>query len=183
MKKYVVSLKWATVLVVSLFLTAAVVGFFFAGELSFLWGELEKLSRDLARYSVVGRFALIFVGNFALSALAVLLGVVFALFPVLISVGIGLEAGVGGVHAAKTGASIFWMGGIPPHMVVEVPSILLSSAIGVKVGYEVFLWTGRRGGDVTGELGEGLKFFGLCVTPLLLLASFIETFVTPLLLG
>lgn len=80
----------------------------------------------------------------------------------------------------KIGIGIFSLD-YTPSGVIELPVVLLSSAIEIRVGYEVFKKVGKEE-NVKKELKRGLKLFVSRIVSFLLLAAIIETFATPLLI-
>jgi uncharacterized membrane protein SpoIIM required for sporulation/ABC-type transport system involved in multi-copper enzyme maturation permease subunit len=71
-----------------------------------------------------------------------------------------------------------------PHGIVEVPAAILATAQAMRMG-DVMLSPPEEGGGVDGilrEIGRFVKLFMSVVLPLLLLAAFIEAWITPRLL-
>jgi stage II sporulation protein M len=71
---------------------------------------------------------------------------------------------------------------ILPHGVVELPTVILSAAIGVKLGQVVFLSLLGRKPNIIEEFFNGMRTFFCFILPLLLLAALIEVYITPHLL-
>ena len=125
-------------------------------------------------------FALIFLNNSLKSLLAMVTGFFFGIFPVLF---IFLNGFFIGVVVFVKSQEI----GLPnvillllPHGIFEIPAVLLASSYGVWLGG--IFYEKVRGEDVS--IGDAyrlaLKKFLTRIVPVLLLAAFIETFVTPL---
>jgi stage II sporulation protein M len=58
--------------------------------------------------------------------------------------------------------------------------ILISAAIGFRIGYETYRSVIGRQSNIRQEFMRGVKFYFHWIMPLLFVAAFIETFITPL---
>ena len=77
--------------------------------------------------------------------------------------------------------SIFdFLMGILPHGIVEIPVLVVGSAIGLKIGMTVIIKVFKKQGKIKPEIKDGLNFFIKIMLPLVLIASAIEVFITPL---
>lgn len=115
------------------------------------------------------------LGLFSLGILAILL----LLAPAIIIVYIVAQIGGIGVNPW-----LFLAVTVLPHGIVELPAAILATAQAMRVG-DVILSPPEAGGGVNGmlrELGHFVKLFVSVVLPLLLLAAWIETKITPHLL-
>ena len=65
-----------------------------------------------------------------------------------------------------------------PHAVFELPAFFLAAIIGMRIGTRVIVVKGRRKEEFTRRSKEGIFIFLTVVVPLLLLAAFIEAFIT-----
>lgn len=70
---------------------------------------------------------------------------------------------------------------ILPHWIVEISAILFSLALSFKISYLVIkkIWNWKKY-KIWTEIKNSFIFFWTFVLPLLLIAAFIETFITPL---
>lgn len=124
----------------------------------------------------------IFTTNTYSSALSMLLGVLLGVAPVFFMMANGMVVGVVvGMVVAKAG----FLPGILtvlilmlPHGVLELPLTFISSAIGLKFGYEALMALLRKKQTLFVELKRGLLVFVFYVVPLLIVAALIESFVT-----
>ena len=66
-----------------------------------------------------------------------------------------------------------------PHGVIEIPMILLSSAVGLRLGRSLLDKIKGRG-SLGAEVRRGLTLYVSVVLPLLLLAAVVEVYVTPI---
>lgn len=141
--------------------------------------EVGEFLGPLGELSSLGLFLVIFVNNAVKALGAVVFGIFFGLAPlffilfngfilgVLIS-GLESEAGYGLIAAS-----------LAPHGVIEVPILLLATALGLAVGSQSLRWFAGRESAVRSWLGQGLRVYVRWVVPGLLLAAAIEVFVTP----
>jgi stage II sporulation protein M len=128
-------------------------------------------------------FLIIFINN-AIKALGmVFLGILLGLPPLLF---VGLNGFIlGGLGSALESVNgwRYVMAGFLPHGVIEIPVILLATALGFTLGMESFKWLLRRESRVKLQLSDCLKVYLRWILPGLAVAAIIEAFVTPLLIG
>lgn len=127
--------------------------------------------------------ALIFVNNSIKALVTLILGFSLGLVPFIFVVVNGLVTGIAiGTVAARVGP---WpvIAGLVPHGIIEVPAFLLAAALGFRVGGAVFRRVLGKEAHPAQELKKGLSMYAKVVLPALLIASAIEVFVTPALIG
>jgi stage II sporulation protein M len=128
-------------------------------------------------------FLAIFINN-AIKALGlVFLGILLGLPPLLV---IGLNGFIIGGLGSVLGSANGWryvIASFVPHGVIEIPVILLATALGLTVGMESLKWLVRRESRVKSQLSDCLKVYLRWILPGLAIAAIIEVFVTPLLIG
>ena len=167
-----------------IFLVTLVLGMSLAGgtsaEIIKQLGELLKPLRQVGNPSLL--FLLIIFINNAIKALgAVLLGVLLGLPPLLFISLNGLIIG-GFVSVVKSLRGLeYVIASLAPHGVVEIPMLLLATALGFMVGIESLKWLVRRESQVKSQLSACLKLYLKWVLPGLAIAALIEVFITPLL--
>ena len=126
---------------------------------------------------------IIFINN-AIKALAIVfLGILLGLLPLLF---VGLNGFVlGGLGSALESVNgwRYVMASFLPHGIIEIPVILLATALGLAVGMESLKWLARRESRVKLQLSDSLKVYLRWILPGLAVATIIEVFVTPLLIG
>jgi stage II sporulation protein M len=124
-------------------------------------------------------FFLIFANN-AVKALGVIgLGILLGIPPVLFI----------GINGFVLGSVISWskslqgleytVATVAPHGVIEIPMLLLATALGFMVGLESVKWARRRESLVKSQLSASLKLYVKVVLPGLAVAAVIEVLVTP----
>jgi stage II sporulation protein M len=67
--------------------------------------------------------------------------------------------------------------------VIEIPVILLATALGFTVGMESLKWLVRKESRVKLQWSNGLKVYVRWILPGLAVAAIVEAFVTPLVIG
>ena len=176
LSEYIYSLRFYILFVSILFIGSIILGYvgFFGGTFSRPMGRLQQLSEVVEDFTVhpVGLFFLAFVlillNNALTCFLNIVLGPLLAIAPLASAV---FNGGLIGCLAQKEGLIIFV--GILPHGIFEIPALLLSAAIGLRMGREIL--KNRMMRDLKGELRRGLRVFLVLILPLLLIAAVIES--------
>lgn len=123
---------------------------------------------------------LIFLNNAFKSLLALVLGVGFGVIPLLFVAGNGIILGILADTVSKQQGTLFVIAALLPHGIIEVPMILISSGIGLRLGHEMYLSFSGARTDIKQELKQGIRFYIRRIVPLLFIAAIVETTVTPL---
>ena len=123
---------------------------------------------------------IIFLKNLLASAMAMLLGLGLGLIPLMVVTSNGFLLGIVGYAAVQKMGLLFLVAGILPHGIIELPVVLVSIAIGFRLGYLLALTLAKEKADLSGEIRIAIHFLWRYVTPLLFLAALIETFITPI---
>jgi stage II sporulation protein M len=155
-----------------LFFITAIIGFmfpiFFREEIFNIMLEMTGL---LEGKNMIELISLIFFNNIKASFMAMILGIGVALFPIFTAVINGYILGfVSREVVSAEGFFILWQ--LLPHGIFEIPAILLSIGIGVKIGTDLF--KKNPGEKLRKNIREGLRFFAFVIFPLLLTAGIIE---------
>jgi len=124
--------------------------------------------------------AIIFAKNLLASAMAVLFGLGLGIVPLLVVVTNGLLLGIVAYNVIQSESVLYLAAGILPHGIIELPVVLVSIAIGFRLGYAVALSLAGEKADLRGETEKAIGFLIRWAAPLLLLAAFIEAYITPL---
>jgi stage II sporulation protein M len=174
------------VLATSIFFASLVVGTLVGQNLvEELLSELGAVLGPLASTGNLSFLLLliIFVNN-AIKALGLIfLGILLGLPPILF---VGLNGFILGGLGSALEAVNGWRYAVAsfiPHGVIEIPVILLATALGLTVGTESFKWLVRKESRVRLQLSYGLKVYVRWVLPGLAIAAIVEVFVTPLVIG
>lgn len=137
--------------------------------------------RDLPPFQVAGA---IFLNNASKTLLAIVLGTLFGVIPGIFLLTNGVALGVVFTLAAKSKGLWLSLLSILPHGVIELPGVFLGTSIGLLIGnHAIKTLLGRTDAALLFELKRGLRFFCTVIVPLLIIAAFVETFVTAALIS
>lgn len=128
-------------------------------------------------------FFLVFLNN-AIKTLAVIgLGILLGLPPLFFI----------GINGFVLGSVMSWVKSINgldyliastvPHGIIEIPLVLLATALSLTVGWESFKWVRRRESSVKSRLSASFKLYLKIILPGLAVAAAIEAFLTPWFIG
>jgi stage II sporulation protein M len=180
---YLRSIRIFIGLSVFIFALTTVMGYYAAAvdpELASEWTkELEMLKWILDQPPIL-IMLIIFLKNLLASAMAMLLGLGLGLVPLMVVTSNGFLLGIVGYASVKKAGPLFLAAGILPHGIIELPVVLVSIAIGFRLGYLLALTLAREKANVSGETRVAIHFLKCYVAPLLFLAAAIETFITPI---
>jgi stage II sporulation protein M len=180
---YLKSIRIFIGLSVFIFALTMVMGYYAAAfdpELASQWTkELEMLKWIMDQPPVL-IMLIIFLKNLLASAMAMLLGLGLGLVPLMVVTSNGFLLGIVGYATIQKAGPLFLAAGILPHGIIELPVVLVSIAIGFRLGYLLALTLAREKADVSGETRIAIHLLKCYVAPLLFLAAAIETFITPI---
>jgi len=154
---------------------------------------LQELARSLSMkdHSVVWLFGFIFLNNAIKSVLIIFAGAFFGVLPLFFLVINGMVIGYLAELQTQTGQFGYFLKGILPHGIFEIPAIVLACAYGLKFGAIVSkglfgLLSNRSRQAFAADLQRfrkiSLPLIGLLIGTLLV-AAIVESVVTPWLLG
>jgi stage II sporulation protein M len=121
----------------------------------------------------------IFLNNAFKTLCAILLGLFLGIVPVIFLVANGVALGV--AMSISTQARGLWPSvlAILPHGIFELPAVFLGTSIGLLIGAQTAQrLAGRAEISIGAEVLQGVKYFCSVIVPLLLLAAFVEAFLT-----
>ena len=171
---------------VFLFALTAVMGYYTAQldpEFAAGWTEeLEMLAWILEQPPLM-IMIIIFLKNLLASATAMLLGLGLGIVPMIVATTNGFLLGIVGYSAVEQKGWLYLAAGILPHGIIELPVVLLSIAIGLRLGHMLALSLLKESSDLSGEMRVAIHFLLRWIMPLLLLAAAIETFITPFIIS
>ena len=163
--------RWFMVFAVGIFALTFLIGFifpiFFREEIFSFIAQMIEMLEGKSAVELVG---LIFLNNMQASFMAMVLGIGIGIFPLITAVVNGYLLGfVLRETAAVGGIWVIWR--LLPHGIFELPAIIFSIGIGMKIGSDLF----KEERDLLKyNFREGLRFFIFVVFPLLLVAGIIE---------
>jgi stage II sporulation protein M len=145
---------------------------------------IEKLLKDLGALkdiNAVAMFLFIFANNAVKAFAMTMLGTFFGVVPILFIIVNGLLVGVtSSVIIAEQGTKFLFIG-TAPHGILEIPAFLIAGAYGLRLGRRYYRFL-RRGEPFKPAFYRAMREMFRIVLPLLVAASFIETFITGTLL-
>ncbi|MBT6182922.1 stage II sporulation protein M [archaeon] len=149
-----------------------IVGFaypeFFRSEIISFIKELEVLIEGKSALELTN---FIFFNNLKASAIAMVLGIAFGIVPFFVAVSNGYLLGFVS-HEAVAAEGLWTMMRLFPHGIFELPAVLFSIALGMKLGTSFFnIKTLKK---LKYNFKESIRFFIFIIFPLLLVAAIIE---------
>jgi stage II sporulation protein M len=139
---------------------------------------IKELAEKTANLNIFELILFIFKNNFSVAFIGLFLGLIFCFVPILLAVSNGYVLGyVVKVVIFKLGisAGIISLWKLLPHGIFEIPAILISLGLGIKLGV-VFIKSLNEGSfkKFLSDFLYLLKVFICVIFPLLLIAAIIE---------
>ena len=132
---------------------------------------IEDLIAQVGGKGALELTGFIFLNNMKVALLSIVAGIFVGIFPLISIIFNGYLIGFVSNEAVKTeGVLVLWR--LLPHGIFELPAIIFSIAIGLKIGRNVFLKNNKE--KLKRDYTEGLRFYFFVVFPLLLIAAIIE---------
>ncbi|MEM2934324.1 MAG: stage II sporulation protein M [Methanocellales archaeon] len=145
---------------------------------------VEEIIKEFAQfkdYPLPVLMLRIFAQNTMLSFLALLLGLGFGVLSLAFLAYNGWIIGLVIYEVQQKLGLQYIIAGLVPHGIIEVPMILISVAIGLRLGVEVIRVI-LGSGNLRGEFKKGLIIYIFLVVPLLFIAALVEISITPLII-
>ncbi len=181
--EYLYSLKKYLFIVMGIFILSLIIGLLISVKNPGLSSNYLEMFREsfgwIKTLSPIVIMLLIFLNNALKSFLALVLGVGLGVVPVLFVAGNGIIVGMLANIIARQNGVLFVIAALVPHGIIEVPMILISAGIGLRLGHKMYPSLLGFKTDINKELRKGIGFYIRFVLPLLFVAAMIETFVTP----
>ena len=180
------NIKIPFLIITIIFLLACFLGYLNGCAFIWLIDLLKEIfGEEFGTVSPLYLFGFIFVNNTVKSFLVIPLGALLAIPPLLFIFSNGFLIGILGYSLVQTHQAglVFLLAGTLPHGIIELTAVFWSSAIGLRVGWAAI--SKLRGVDrssVKMEMATGFRTFAVKILPLLLLAAFIEAFITPIII-
>ena len=183
---YLKSIREYIGLSVFLFGLTAVMGYYTAAfdpKFASTWTQELQMLKWIMNQPPILIMIIIFLKNLLASATAMLLGLGLGLLPLMVVTSNGFLLGIVGYGAIQKEGWLYLAAGILPHGIIELPVVLVSIAIGFRLGHLLILSMLREKADLSGEIRMAVHFLIHWITPLLFLAAAIETFITPVIIS
>lgn len=171
-KKFLEESRTQIKIALGIFLITFLIGFifpiFFNEEIKLFVEEMLESFKSMGTTELI---LFIFLNNLKASFFAMVLGIGLAIFPVITAIINGYLLGfISRVAVKSEGISVLWR--IIPHGIFELPAILFSIGIGIKIGTDILKKTNKK--NIKENFKEALRFFIFVIIPLLLIAGIIE---------
>ncbi len=141
--------------------------FFNEQIMNFIKNILEKIGD----YNVYELMSFIFLNNLKSAFFAIIFGIALGIFPITIAIVNGYLIGfVSRYSVSQEGVLVLWR--LLPHGIFELPAILISIGLGIKIGKEVI--QKRKFKKIKEPFLKSLKVFLFIILPLLFIAAIIE---------
>ncbi len=128
----------------------------------------------------IGIMLVIFLNNALKSLLSIVLGAGLGIIPVIFIGGNGLLLGIVANQVSSEKGVLFVLAAILPHGIMEIPMVLISSGLGLRLGYLMYSSIMGKETDMRFELTQSLRIYMRIIVPLLFVSAVVETFVTPM---
>ena len=185
-KQYLYGLKKYILFSSYVFAVAVLGGYIFAqnypSETQMLIEEIKSMFIFEEEPTSLELFLFIFENNVSKLFLLLPLGIFAGLLPLFSVFTNGLILGVFAQIVSSNISWTFLFLGIMPHGIIEIPVLIIASAIGIRIGKVAVFRLFSKKESLISELSKALKFFVLILVPLIFIAALIEAFVTTLLL-
>ena len=185
-RTYINELKTFVWISLALFIISTIAGYaYYSMDPSYALNSLdglEQLAEMLQGLSALEIMLLIFVNNSVKMFFSILLGFALGIIPFGFLIMNGFVIGIFTHYQATETGALFVIAGLTPHGIIEIPMLIISSAIGMKIGYVALQTIRSKPVDLKEEIIKGIKFYLHWLLPLIFIAAIIETFITPLII-
>ncbi len=185
--EYLHSLKNYILFSSFVFISSALIGYIitqnYPVETQLLIEEMKEMflfKEETTRWEL---FLFILENNITKLFIILPLGIFAGLIPFFSVLANGLILGIFAQVISQEASWMFFVLGITPHGIIEIPVLIISSAIGIRIGKVAVYRLFSKKESFQEELAKALKFFILVLMPLLFIAAFIETFITSAILA
>lgn len=154
-----------------------------------LFMEIKKLllSKDVLNDAGTISVSSLIANNLLVSFISILTGVIpFFFLPVFsLLLNAGMIGVVFGAMPITSSSVLFLMMGLVPHGIFEITALLLSLTLGVYLCKEMCLRVIGKKREIsnTQMIFHIVRIYLLVIVPLMIIAGFIETYITPLLMN
>lgn len=182
-KEYIISLKSYIIFSCYIFIISIILGYIFAQnnpeEIAKFLEEIRSLFPVDENSTSSQIFWFIFKNNASKIFLLLPLGIFAGLFPLFFIFVNGLIFGIFAQISSTMISWKFFVLGIAPHGIIEIPVLILATAIGLKIG-KIAIWKiFKKDGNFIKEFSQALKFYIIVLIPLLFISALIEAYITP----
>ena len=190
--RYVHGLRYFLLLIVSIFVLCIIAGYAITviapSMTDTLLSGLEQKAADLSALSPLGMAIGIFENNAFGCFISIALGPIFGLYPAFFIASNGVIIGVAlGMVISKYGivlGVLVFVLGLLPHGIFELTAVFMSAAMGIKLFYDLVRSVIKSDLNILkNSVLETIQMYIFWILPILLVAAFVEVFVTGALLS
>jgi stage II sporulation protein M len=148
--------------------------------------DLMKLFEKEVAGQITGKetpeiFVRIFINNLEACVLLLLGGASFGILTLFVLSLNGILIGSVMEIVHQNHSPVFVAAAILPHGIFEIPAFILSGALGILLA-QALIAEWYHGGDAAREAAGFARLFILYVIPLVVIAAFVEAFITPIII-
>ncbi|MBC7085721.1 MAG: stage II sporulation protein M [Methanomethylovorans sp.] len=180
--QYIWEIRKEIVAMVILFFISAVIGYITAIMYPEMviksLEELEGMVELLKSLSLLQIMLVIFLNNALKSFLILLLGIGLGIVPFIFIAYNGYFLGIFSHKILTEQGPMYLVAGLLPHGIIEIPMVMVSAAIGIRLGVKGLASLKDKSVHLKEEIMTGIKFFFYWIMPLLFIAAVVETFIT-----
>ncbi len=158
----------------ALFLVSALIAFAFPENFTFFDKLLKDIVGQIEGKGLFGLIWFIFQNNVSSAFFALILGMLFGIFPIFNAMTNGAVLGYvfSLVSVEQSGfKSILYL---LPHGIFELPAVFITLGLGIRLGFFAFAPKGKKTSELKIRLVKSLRVFASVVLPLLVIAAIIE---------
>jgi len=185
--KYLYGLRYYILFSFLLFFASSAGGYYLAQNFP---REIEEYIREMESFLAPARemssfelFIFIFNNNVTKLFYALIFSFIGGFSSLLTIVVNGLILGIFAEIVIKKVSLTYFVAGILPHGILELSVFFVLTAIGFRIGKTATWKLFGKGGNLTLELAQGIRFYILVLAPPLFVAALMEAFITPLILS
>jgi len=187
MSEYLQSLKNFITFCIQLFFVSTIAGIYIAINHTKETQEVLKFVSEMfspaVNYSQSELFFFIFQNNVIALFISLVESIVFGISSIAMIIANGVIIGVFAVLVADKTSILHFILGILPHGIFELPAAIITSSMGMRIGSAVISKIMKKKVSIAYEIYNAIKCYILIVVPLLLVAAFVEAFITPVILS
>ena len=142
--------------------------------------EALSSGMELSRFEL---FLFIFRNNTTALFYSLIESVVFGISSIMMIVANGVIVGVFMILVTQKISFIYFILGIAPHGIFEIPAAIITASMGMRIGSTVIAKLTKKNVSIIKEIYDALKCYFMLIVPLLFVAALIEAFVTPVILS
>jgi stage II sporulation protein M len=159
-------------IILAIFILSLLIGYFFPFfGTDYILNLIKNLADKTSGMSFLQLLLYIIKNNITTAFTGMILGILFGIFPLFVTIFNGYVLGfVMSKAAFISGWSVIFK--LVPHGIFEIPALVISLGLGLRIGLAIF---SRKENGFSYVLFNSLKTFLFIIVPLLLIAGVIET--------